>query len=42
MGPRQILLVQMGVNLGGADVRMTEQLLYAPKVRAAAQKMGGE
>ena len=34
--------VQMGVALGRAELRVTEQFLDHPQVRAGAQQMGGE
>jgi hypothetical protein len=37
-----MLEVQMGVYLGGADVRMTEQFLHAAQIGARFQQMAGE
>jgi hypothetical protein len=38
----QPLLVHMGVNLGGGDVGMTEQLLDDTQVGSAFEQVGGE
>jgi hypothetical protein len=35
-------LIDMGVYLGGGDVRMAEHHLYGAKVGAVAEEMGGE
>ena len=35
-------LVDMGVDLGGRDVRMAQHRLHGPQVRAVVQQMGRE
>ena len=38
----QSFLGYMGINLGGGQVAMAEQLLDAPQVGAAVEQVGGE
>ncbi len=38
----QVILGDMGVDLGGGDIGMTQQGLDAAQVRAALHQMGGE
>jgi hypothetical protein len=40
--PQQLFEIQMRVFLGGSQAFMTQQFLYSPQVRTAAQQMGGE
>jgi hypothetical protein len=40
-GPEAVL-IDMGINLRGADVAVTEQFLDDAQVRPAADEMGGE
>ena len=42
INPGQVLKIQMGVDLSGADVRMPQQLLYCPQVCRRLQQMAGE
>lgn len=39
---RQVLKIEMGVDLGGLDIRVPEQFLYCPEVTAGFEQMGGE
>ena len=36
---RQVLKIEMGVDLGGLDIRVPEQFLYTTKVCTCIQKM---
>lgn len=38
----QSILVNMGINLSGGNVRMSEHHLYGPQIGAMAEKMGGK
>ena len=38
----EVLEVQMGVDLGGADVRVAQQFLHRPEVAGGLQQMAGE
>ena len=38
----EVLDVQMGINLGGSEVFVSEQLLYDAQVRTVLQEMRGE
>ena len=40
--PGQVLEIQMGVDLGGAQVGVAEQLLHRAQVAGGLQHMGGE
>ena len=42
IGLGQVLKVEPGVNLRGADVGMTQQLLYATQVTARLQHMASK
>ena len=39
---RQMLEVEVSVNLGGADVGVAEQLLYRAQITAGFQQMAGK
>lgn len=38
----QSILVDMGVDLGGGNVRMAQHHLYRPQVGAMGEQVGGE
>lgn len=38
----QMLIVQMGIDLGGGQIRMPQQFLYRPKIARGLQNVGGE
>ena len=42
INPFQMLAVEMGVDLGGGDISMTEHLLDRAKIGSTFDQMGGE
>jgi len=42
VSPFQIVLIQMGVDLGRTDIRVSQEFLNAPEVGTATKEMGGE
>ena len=38
----QLALIHMGVDLGGADIRMTKEGLHRPQIRSSLEQMGGK
>ena len=42
VGLREVLKVEMGIDLGGGDIDVAEQFLHRAQVRAGLQQVGRE
>ena len=42
VGFGQMLKIQMGIDLGGGQIRVTQQFLHRPQIAARLQHVGGE